>query len=738
MKKYFLLCLVYCSSIFAEEQNVSEIKKLDKIITHGFESKLDELNRNVYLIDKEMIENKGYKNTEDIFAYTPFVGISNTGLGGNIDLRGQGNSANINTQILLNGISLNMLDSSHGVTPINSINPSDIESIEILPGGGAVMYGNGTRGGVVNIITKKRYKKFSPNLGINYSGVPQSPDVFGSQISTDARFGGEIVSNLYYTLSGRYFYKKGYRQGDESNTFNIGASITYDINPNHSLSFEASYFKGFINTTPPLLMSIDGASPNLNNNLPSKDKRYNAGEGIIHLIQDRLDATLSYDYQYQNLSIQSKLFYHYYKNYYAKNIQDIWFNASGRGVSYVKDVSQNGSYFIDQKLGFQTKLNYNHKNGLFIIGIDSIFNQGDRKLNLNYIVSQPSIFNLDHTIITQVIPYKFSNSLFAIEKYNFSKSFSLTAGARYEIAKYGGNRKSDRSGYTTTTIPNMNATTKPFCKPEEGCPWTYNINEITNNFALELTPKYSFDFKNVLGGGDLYAKYEKGFLSPNPDKLTQRDTSNNYSASNVKSETYHTLELGTKLNITEHLFLSGAIFYTLTQNEIYTNGTVHAVGGISVGNYDLTQRTGIELYSEQSFFNNALSFNQSFTYIDARILKAPKNATYQKGDLIPYVSNYKVTLGLSYAILENLKLWTQNSFIGTQKDFAQKNIKAYSLTDIGIDYKIKHFSITAGIRNLFDTLYFSYYNSSTTDYTTGFNYQYAQGRSIFLEGRYAF
>ena len=53
-------------------------------------SKLDKLNRNVYTIDRDLIEDKGYKSTEEIFRYMPFVGITNTGLGSNLDLRGQG------------------------------------------------------------------------------------------------------------------------------------------------------------------------------------------------------------------------------------------------------------------------------------------------------------------------------------------------------------------------------------------------------------------------------------------------------------------------------------------------------------------------------------------------------------------------------------------------------------------------------------------------------------------------
>ncbi|WP_104721744.1 hypothetical protein [Helicobacter mesocricetorum] len=49
------------------------------------------------------------------------VGLINVGLGNNLDIRGQGNKANTSVQVLVNGIPLNMLDSSHGVTPLNTM-----------------------------------------------------------------------------------------------------------------------------------------------------------------------------------------------------------------------------------------------------------------------------------------------------------------------------------------------------------------------------------------------------------------------------------------------------------------------------------------------------------------------------------------------------------------------------------------------------------------------------------------
>ncbi|SQD08279.1 Enterobactin outer-membrane receptor [Fusobacterium necrophorum subsp. necrophorum] len=56
---------------------------------------------------------------------------------------------------MIDGVPVNMLDSSHRKVPLNTVNPNQIERIEVIPGGGAVLYGNGTAGGVINILTKK-------------------------------------------------------------------------------------------------------------------------------------------------------------------------------------------------------------------------------------------------------------------------------------------------------------------------------------------------------------------------------------------------------------------------------------------------------------------------------------------------------------------------------------------------------------------------------------------------------
>ena len=728
MQSILIFSLISTSASFSQEENTDknhiETKNIDKITISGFSTKLDELNRNLYTIDQDMIQNKGYNSTEQIISYIPFTGFSNTGMGQNIDLRGQGSSANVNTQVLYNGIPLNMLDSSHGVTPLNTINVNDIESIEILPGGGAVMYGNGTRGGVVNIITKKRYEKLSIDTGINYIYSD------GSNPQVNFRIGDKITKGLYYSLSGRYGYQEGYRKGDLKHIFNIGGNLTWDLNEIHSLYLDVNYYRGLVTTTPVLRFS------EIKN--PSKSDGTKAGDGDIHMTQDRVSASLNYDIKpNEHHKINIKTFFQYYNSYYDRNIQNFYgytyqvFQLPGK-----TSADQQGSYFTDIKTGLEARYDLKHKNGIFMLGLDSIFNQGIRKLNFQIdwsgvsLVGNTSINSYNHQINSYVTAKKWSNSIYAIEKYNFTDSFSLTGGGRYELSWYGGYRTLDNHmllQMTTLTDNKQIPITSIYNLQKD-------ISDLRHNFALEFIPKYTFSI------GDAYFKYERGFRSPNPDNLTYRSgtgSKNNYLDTNVKSETYDTFELGTKLFANDHAMFLATFFYTLTQNEIYTIGSPHTGAGFKVGNYGLTQRTGIEIASEQNFFNNSLSFNESFTYIDARILQGSAEKG-KKGELIPYVSNYKATLGINYNFNPMWKVWIQNSFIGSQRDIAQNKIKAYSLTDIGVDFKIKHFSISAGIRNLFDTFYYTFYNQDKSDEIIGYAFLIGQGRSYFIEGRYRF
>lgn len=70
-----------------------------------------------------------------------------------IDMRGFGQTGDLNTAVLIDGQRFNEIDT--GPVKWSSIPLSAVERIEILRGSGAVLYGGGATGGVINIVTRR-------------------------------------------------------------------------------------------------------------------------------------------------------------------------------------------------------------------------------------------------------------------------------------------------------------------------------------------------------------------------------------------------------------------------------------------------------------------------------------------------------------------------------------------------------------------------------------------------------
>lgn len=680
-------------------------------------AQLDSLNRNTYTLDKSQITDKGYTSSTNIFQYMPFVQLNDTGLGSNIDLRSQGARANTSVQVLVNGVPTNMLDSSHGVTPISTLSPSSIEAIEILPGGGAVMYGNGTRGGVVSITTQKRYEKPYFSAGLSYGNIIAST---GNNINADVKLGtkfrGDTRSPIYVSLGAAYIHKGGPRQGDLTQGAQASGSLAIDFGDRVSMDFSLDYFGGSIKTSPNNSFQI---TPN-----PSRDERTKAGYGSLHNTQHRLDASLGL---VANLTQQSKLdvrtFFHLNRIDYVDSTTNLalYMNAFNNVRA-----DQNGSFFDDKKAGAIVKYDLHHDKGRFIAGLESIYNRGERAMNQHIFwqgdpvsMMGQQVSKYDHTMKIPFQGSKWSNAAFAIEKYDFTKRFSLTGGARYEWAYY------DIDVTYDSTIA-MTMGNRPMQIPTTA---KGSLQDSLHNYALELTPKFAYS-----DTGALYLKYEKGFFSPSPNSMLKRE-GRSYTATNLKKEEYHTIEAGIKDFFGDFLSLSLSAFYTLTTNEFYTIGNAHSIGGVSYNNYDFTQRAGLEAFSQQFFFNDILHFSESFTYVDARILQDNGSKANRQ---IPYTSSYKATLGASLSLGRHWNLWTQHSFFGAQKDIVGGNIPAYSLSDIGVETNYGGFSLSAGVRNVFDTFYYSYYNSDKSDPIAGYGFLIGAGRTLFVQGRYSF
>lgn len=721
---------------FADEQVITlEPTTITAII---MSSKLDELNRNVYQIDSTSIRQKGFVNTESLFRYLSFVSISNTGLGGNLDLRGQGNKANTSVQTLINGVYANMLDSSHGVTPINLVSPNLIQEIEILPGGGAVMFGNGTRGGVVNIITTKRFESPFFSVSAGYSNIAAST---GNNYNANVLYGDKF-GQTHINVGASYLYKGGPREKDRTTGEGANFGALYDFDLGQSVNLDADFFHADIHTSP--FNSFMDTTPAGEES--SKDERKRAGNGEFHNTQNRFTANLGYESELsERFKWNLRAFYHYNHLKYKDSVTILstyTYGQGGRNFSF-KDAQaeQSGSFFDDQKVGVDAKFDFKHDSGRLIVGAQSLYQMSKRTMVQQISTPNPATMgggaggggtmqvSYNHAIDIPFTGNKWTNSVFAIEKYDFGEHFSLTGGGRYEFSRYFIDVQNAHN-----ILINMGAMRQNPSYTTKG-----SLTDNLHNFALELTPSFQFS-----PTGALYAKYERGYLSPAPNNLLKREGTSSanyrYEATNLKKESYDTFEIGAKESFAETLLLSGSVFYTATHNEFYTIGNAHSVDGVRYDTYDKTRRLGVEFASEQYFWGGALAFNESFAYVKAEKKDAGK---WSK---IPNSYDYKATLGASAEIGFGVGLWAQGSFIGTQqvisKDAAgieqDKSLKPYTLVDLGISASFKGANLSAGVRNVLDTLYYDYYNHDASDTIAGYGYLIGAGRTFFVEAKYEF
>ncbi len=754
-------------------------------------SELDKANHNVYYADADAI--RGARDTESALRYIPFVTITNTaGFGQAFDFRSQGRVSANGVKFFINGIAANPLDNYYGFMPINSVLPNLIQEIKVYPGSGAVLYGSGAKGAVLDIITSKRQKPYylvgagyvNTTGGDNsYYGVAQAAEKFGA-VRLNAGLG--------------YSQKGGPREDDNTQSIQAVLGGDYELFLGSSIFADVDFYNGKIKSTPynsfwdtasiearitaaratqeAQKASIALATKPID---PEQTSRSAKGDGEIQSKQTRLTASLGYtsevtrDLKWELLgffALDNRKYDIYTARIPFYQYGDKTFTGTGE-KSNIAD--QSGSQFNEMKFGGKFKANLTHNNGEFLLGIDSYYEKAKRnaKQNLQSASIDPDIMysgilvNIDNTLNLS----KWTNALYGVERYNFNDFFSIAGGLRYEMTKY----RSESDDYVYARNKNINAngseqtnykeTKDPAIPPK-------SLKQDTGNFVFELAPAFRYSDTGVV-----YARYERGYTTLPPYAMSDRkgninlDTNSptafshdfTYENTNLKDETYNTYELGWKefigkesLYFADGLFFSLNGFYTESKNEFHFSGDPYV--GVKYGTYDKSRRYGGEAAFEQYFLDGVIGFNESFTYV-----KAQYQDTNGEWKQIPYTYDYKATFGAALnitAMVEiidvNLGVWLQNSFYGKQKvsysEFDpitkgvvsddEKKLAPYLVSDLGISvgFNKNMGVITVGIKNVFDTFYYDYYNHDLNSAIGEYRYLIGQGRTVFLEGQFKY
>lgn len=681
-KTTMLLSLALLTSWAFADESVKDYE-LEKVVisSTGFEQNADNNLRNVIIIYGKELQDKGYTSIEQALSRQAGIAFVRSGTGGNpstnIDIRGQGDRANFAVKLMVDGILLNTLDNNRlhaagvSISPLDSVAIEDVERIEIIPGGGAVLYGNGTRGGVINIITKKT-KETQATVAIEERIFDNANN--GTKLNFDLSY--QFNPTLSFSTNIIGLNAKGYRKGDEDKGFYANSKLHFNFSDTQSFNLAFAYFKDDTKSTTALTKeqfddnpTQKGASKNaFTINRPEFILEYKAQ------ISRSFDMNLNAFWQRQNVQIDDGN-----EGYYSTgDFKDSVMGANLKGK---------WAYFEDSYL---------------IFGYD--FSRHNSKTH-----SQSArVGNVRSDDI------KDTHSIFALDSHAFNEIFSLSGGVRYEYAYYL--QKSSNTGGGGSSAYNNDFTNH------------------SNNFALEFTPNLRYS-----NTGKIYAKYERGYISPTPYQYRQSRRVGNitqYSMNkDLESENYDTYELG----LSDYLFgfnaVDLALYYTLSYDEITsrTSSSNPHTGGFGFYNLDKTSRYGLDLNLRQDF--SRLSVYESLSFVDARIVGGDLDKKF-----IPLVSRLKISGGADYELFNDFIIFTTLTYASKSKEDANNlySIGGYFIADLGLSYHLAKFSLFAGAKNIFDRKYVLSQTHSTTQNIVSTSILPADGRSYYVKFQYKF
>lgn len=714
MKRESLLLYFFISAVsFASEAVI----QLENTIIH------DNSNReffvqpkevkNTYTVTQKQIQEKNYKNVEEVLRDSPGVVVNNTAFGPRVDMRGSGEKSLSRVKVMVDGISINPTEETMASLPINSIPIESIKKIEVIPGGGATLYGSGSVGGVINIITNSNATKNNFFMDLKYGSFDNRNFGFSG--------GQNITDKLYVNYGFNYINSEGYRESEENQSTIYLGGFDYKIDNKNKVRFQARHGKEELNGTNEVSKKIlekDRKAAGLNMDLETKNNSY----------------TFDYEHRYSdNLVLAGTIFYQEQKRKIdTESIDDIKISISDRNYTFnrldyifndVKSIMD--AEFSERKYGVKLKSNYTYDKGNFILGYDYYTSNNKRHsfvksetlknyydgngsyLQLNPEDRLPVINNVDIDLT------KDSHGLYAFNKYDLNDSLSFTAGVRGEYTSYNGSRKNG---------PN----TMPFISPKVQ---EIKTDETLENYAGELGVLYKYR-----DTGSVYMRYERGFVTPFASQLTDKihdkklSNKNNpnaqqtplvnvasiYVANGLKSEITDTFEVGVRDYVLNSL-LSLSFFMTDTNDEItliQSGVTNPAIKRWQYKNIGKTRRMGIELEAEQEF--DKLGFSQSLSLVNAEVIKGDSSYGISKGDKVPLVPEMKAVLGVKYKLTENLSVLGSYTYTGKREareldendNIFKYNIDSYGVIDTGMLYAIDEYSnLKIGIKNVGGTKY---------------------------------
>ena len=645
--------------------------------------------KEIIVIRKEDIQQKGKRTITDVLGSVPSINVNSTGMG-DIDIRGQGaDQATRNIQVLLDGAPITTLVNHPSHTNYDVVPVEQLERIEVIPGGGSVLYGSGASGGIVNITTNLR------SMSDPKSSLAAEYNSKGYRIN--GNLGGTFDDNRFaYDLSYAHLDRDLYFVDTFRHSNYFAGGLRWNLTPSQSLIVrysrleEESQYLGNVSISKIKEFGED---------YRPKDKEITVGlDGQGHKITKTVKDYLIGDRQLDTVNVS-------YLNDLSNTMHlstDIFYNDG-----YYIGVDDDNKRMDHDGHGVRAKLDWNYLNdNTLLIGLDYTRQKAGLSYN-NYKYKGKD----EHGKIYEAIPlhYDYDKGTYALFALNTIKwdNFEFTQGVRRELTRWQFDKADTTEGKGS----------------DQSDRW---------NSAFELSAAY-----NYRDTGRIYARYERGYTVPDGLQITDSIATPNgkvMSATKADDEIFNMYEIGIRDQL-------GFSTISLTAWLSETNNQMNRFlfmsdEGLNRETMNLlkSRRWGADLVLTQTIGKLSLEESYSYTMGKTRCRNAQSCQFLEDKNIsIDYASSglqkvpkHKASFKATYNFNDDLSVSGQYTRFGSYNNFMKKDdaetggvFHSYGLLDLSMRWSPKNWlDVYAGVTNVTNEEYWEYQTESASAYST--------------------
>lgn len=652
----------YCSRVTKVYKNFSF--KVNEVVITGFknEDTNEKISASIGYIDKRLLNSNDQTSLQNAFNSVAGVTMESRGYGGSHRLSIRGSSLRApfavrNIKIYANGIPLTSPD---GQAPLEMLDATDIQSIEIIKGPAGSVWGSGN-GGVVLY----KLKQANPTESVQYGGSFQagSYDLQRSTIFTEVgwKSGGLRISHVWQD-------NHGFRENESNGKNQLTISAAQSINDKHHLFFYGTYYDGRWQLPGGLTAQQVIDNPR-QANIYSKNNQ-------VHLSRERLMAGISHSAQYSPSLKSTTSFYSY---------------TTDKVNPYGTSAFNNG-YKDEGSTGYGGRTDWQYKRPIGDAWNTTV-NAGGELQYEKYDITEHSLLQ--------------GHPNFFRYAYNIGY-WSVMAFASADIA------------WKNRLIMNLGSSINHLNQDVKGNAQAFGATDTTATWKSDVLPRLGLNMR-LISEIYLFAQMSKG--NSNPTVFEMVDYENNNYNLDLRPEHGTNYEAGVKGRLSKiQMRFEVSLYQMLLTDAIlsYTDSTSQEAERIRFANSGSTFQRGIEWSLSKSLFKPNRHFQihlqtagSAYFY---RFDDYRSNETQLSGKSIPGVPLYNASTNLQLDWKKKLQLDIAHFWVD-KTPLNSGNVSwsnPYQLVNLRLNYVVAikkklELSLYAGMNNVFNTHYSSFY-----------------------------